>query len=267
VVEVPTRELRQKLGERVANLADLDFSGPISDAPPAREREIRLPRRERASTAPKGKPRERTAAPSEAREERLKRVQRHFSDTHAWRGGEAPLHRKFRGERAKDWKAGEGEGPKRAGEIADRRGRQVTVERYGEPKIEREREERGPRDFRRGRSERSERFSGGKFSGERPSRGRFGSEEPGRRGKFRTDEKLHGKFERNRPEHGQRFRSDEARGKFERDRSERGRNFREEDRRDKSSRDRNRSGGNARSRRAFDRGKGGPRPSRPKPKE
>jgi 23S rRNA pseudouridine2605 synthase len=254
VVEVPTRELRAALGERIAALADLDFSGPMSGAPPAREREFTPPRRERAG-APFKKNREergRAAAPFkkgyEARERppgasagapdaRPKRVQPHHGDTHAWRGGDAPLRRKYRGVRADDWEPDpKNVAPKRTGEIADRKGRVIAVERIGEPKPERDRDDRRYGKFRGGPA--------GK-GGERFSRGgppRAGAA----RGEFRRDDKPRGKFARDEKPRGKPSREGTPRGQFERDKKPGVRD--------------------ARQRRGFDRSKG-PRPSRPRPKE
>jgi 23S rRNA pseudouridine2605 synthase len=238
VTEIPTRELRRLLGERIAEMADLDFSGPLSGAPPARAREIAPPRRERP-TAPFRKSREKPAAgeAAERHEARPKRIEPHHGDTRAWRGGDAPLRRKYRGARAEDWEpAAKSDAPKRTGEIADRKGRKIAIERVGEPKSERV-------DDRR-------RF--GKFRGGRPGEGgkRFSRGGPPREGaapgRFARDAKPHGKFERGEKRHGKPHREGEERGRFEPGKGERSRD--------------------ARSRRGFDRGKG-PRPSRPRPKE
>ena len=68
-----------------------------------------------------------------------RRKQRHHSDTHAWRGGDAPLRRKFRG--AESAVRGQREEPaakKKSGLVADRKGRRILVERFGDKPPERE---------------------------------------------------------------------------------------------------------------------------------
>ncbi len=62
-----------------------------------------------------------------------RRITKHHSDTHAWRGGDKPLRRKYRGT------PHELETPtsaKKSEIVSDRKGRQVQVERYGEKKPE-----------------------------------------------------------------------------------------------------------------------------------
>ena len=58
---------------------------------------------------------------------------KHHSDTHAWRGGDAPLRRTYRG---KPHKMEKPTGAKKDDIVADRKGRQIKVERYGEKKPE-----------------------------------------------------------------------------------------------------------------------------------
>jgi 23S rRNA pseudouridine2605 synthase len=62
-----------------------------------------------------------------------RRLMKHHSDTHAWRGGDAPLRRTFRG---KPHKMEKPTGAKKEDVVADRKGRQIKVERYGEKKPE-----------------------------------------------------------------------------------------------------------------------------------
>jgi 23S rRNA pseudouridine2605 synthase len=76
----------------------------------------------------------------------------------AWRQDDAPLRRHYRGGRDEPQHAPEASGPKRAGLIADRKGRRVLVERFGEKKP--------PVD------ERKERRHGGKPHGDKPRKGR-----------------------------------------------------------------------------------------------
>ncbi len=82
-----------------------------------------------------------------------RRITKHHSDTHTWRGGDKPLRRKYRGA------PHELETPvsaKKSEIVADRKGRQVQVERYGEKKPEVVEERRPAR---------------GRF-GDRPNKGR-----------------------------------------------------------------------------------------------
>jgi 23S rRNA pseudouridine2605 synthase len=111
---VPTRVLREQLGERVAVLAGADFSAPVT---------VRDPK---------------PAAKSPAQEERSKRPDR---PKHSWRKHEEDrpakkLRRQFRGSRRDHNKRREpsAEEPRagRAGLLTDRKGRRILVERHGE---------------------------------------------------------------------------------------------------------------------------------------
>jgi 23S rRNA pseudouridine2605 synthase len=98
-----------------------------------------------------------------------RRITKHHSDTHAWRGGDKPLRRKYRGT------PHELETPtsaKKSEILADRKGRKVQVERYGEKKPEVVEERRPAR---------------GRF-GDRPNTGR-GDGRPPRRDARRDDKK------------------------------------------------------------------------------
>jgi 23S rRNA pseudouridine2605 synthase len=124
VEEVPTRVLRDQLGDKLVALSSADFSAPI--APPA------APRREdrRVEVPPKGvseKPKDRK------------------SSDHAWRAHEQDrptkkLRRKFRGARRDAATRQAPAGERRAGLLQDRKGRRVAVERYGQPKAQEQRE-------------------------------------------------------------------------------------------------------------------------------
>ena len=107
-----------------------------------------------------------------------RRITKHHSDTHAWRGGDAPLHRTYRG---KTHKMEKPTGARKDDIVADRKGRQVKVERYGEKKPEPVVEERrGGRgrfsdkkdDRSHGRDAPRVRRSFDRRSGPRPSRPR-----------------------------------------------------------------------------------------------
>ena len=157
IVEVRTRELRDALGTEILKSADADLSGPTTNWQPPRE----LPRR-REFDARRGERREFDKRQSEPRErgfadrprndrepsEKLigneefidgkrvpvkRRITKHHSDTHAWRGGDKPLHRKYRGT---DQERETPSGVKKSEIVADRKGRQVKIERYGEKKPE-----------------------------------------------------------------------------------------------------------------------------------
>jgi 23S rRNA pseudouridine2605 synthase len=155
-VEVKTRVLRDQLGERIAAEAGCDFTAPIvireadeGRAPPP----PRAERRGRAHTAEHGgreKPHRRSERVDRVRREpggerdrsrRAKRTKPEPAEKpqgrprrgHAWRAEDAPLGRHYRGAGTKARQLPEAPaGPKRAGLIADRKGRRVLVERFGE---------------------------------------------------------------------------------------------------------------------------------------
>jgi 23S rRNA pseudouridine2605 synthase len=178
VEEIPTRTLREQLGERVATLAAADFSGPATEAAPERferatrfdDRRVEEKRARRILDSrprqPEDDEREETRPPRRGRHERQERrrddepfpIERpkestrkgktrpHFSATRVWREEAKPLRRKFHGGRsARDDSKPQGE--MRSGEIAGRGGRAITVERWGTPK--REEEPRGRQRFGR----------------------------------------------------------------------------------------------------------------------
>ena len=113
VEEVPTRILREQLGERLVALSGADFSTPLS------------PRR------------------SESKEQTRARPQRNPSDrgakSHSWRVHEddrpaKKLKRKFHGTRRNDNMPREHAAVEmKRGELIDRRGRRVVVEQHGTP--------------------------------------------------------------------------------------------------------------------------------------
>jgi 23S rRNA pseudouridine2605 synthase len=172
VEEVPTRVLREQLGERILAQSNADFSAPIFTRPQLEEpEEPRKDRRQRPGDArgPRddarpskqgdrpgrpgdrpsksgdrpGKPGDRPSNKKDRKSPERK------SPAHSWRAPseertDKPLRRKFRGgrrdEEQRDGKP-RGDEPREArsaekprkGEVSDRKGRRVLVERYGEP--------------------------------------------------------------------------------------------------------------------------------------
>ena len=152
VEEVPTRVLRDQLGERLVRASDPDFSSPVSvppvlPAPPPRDDtrgKTRPPRNDtRGKTRP---PRDDARGTTPPKSQSEKPKNRHSSD-HAWRVHEdnrttKKLRRKFRGARRAAEKRGQPSGDMRAEQLKDRKGRPVAVERYGRPPPQEPREER-----------------------------------------------------------------------------------------------------------------------------
>ncbi len=153
VEEVPTRVLREQLGDKLGAMAAADFSAPI--APPSPPR-----RQPRTSTMPQ--------APASKKSKGRK------APDHAWRAHEADhpskkLRRKFHGEKRGAEKHESPAGDMRSGLLRDRKGRTVAVERYGEPPPQqprpephKERREKRPSRFSRdhGRNRSPDRASG-----------------------------------------------------------------------------------------------------------
>ena len=194
VEEVPTRALREQLGERVAALAGADFSAPIAPRPPSDERE-RPPRdeqerprhdeRERPRQDKRERPRQdkrqRSVRPPFAEQKgargqpKSRKPARHASVSHSWRLQDEErsgkkLHRKFRGARRDDVKrlerADRPTGASHAGELTDRKGRRVVVERFGHPPPSEQTKAEPPKSRRDGR--RGRRISSDRASGPRP---------------------------------------------------------------------------------------------------
>jgi len=118
VEEVPTRVLREQLGEKLGALAGMDFSTPIAPAP-------QRPRSDRAST------------PAKVASDKPKIRQ---SSDHAWRAHEPDrltkkLRRTFRGARRDADARKPPSGEARADLLTDRKGHPVPVERYGKPPV------------------------------------------------------------------------------------------------------------------------------------
>jgi 23S rRNA pseudouridine2605 synthase len=119
VEEVPTRTLREQLGERVVALSSADFSSPIA-APPS------------VAPAPDKK--------AEARGNVRPKATHGKSSSHSWRAHEQErpakkFKRKFHGARRDSSEAREKPaGPVRVEVLSDRKGRAVHVERFGQPR-------------------------------------------------------------------------------------------------------------------------------------
>jgi 23S rRNA pseudouridine2605 synthase len=156
IEEVRTRVLREQLGERVIAASGADFSAPVIQRAPEPQRD--------------------TSAVEQATVDRASRQQpprgNKARPAHAWRAKHEDrpakkLRRKFHGSRRND-AAADRRGPERAAEdvragvIADRRGRRVPVERFGQAAAKSP-PDRGPRKPPR-------RHGGGGGRGRRPRR-------------------------------------------------------------------------------------------------
>jgi 23S rRNA pseudouridine2605 synthase len=285
--EVTTRALREALGDELAAKIGVDFSGPVHGHSPGRmespvkfkpsrrerfeekEREAHSDRDERPARSRRDdrgddrrgdrrdERRSRDARPddrpAEGEAPPRKKIGRHHGDTRVWRGGDAPLRRKFHGARSERREEEKPSGPKRAGVVADRKGRQVMVERFGEPKTEElpKKKSWGAAPARGGeRNDRRGTFAGGREergrghrSDERPRGNVSGERGPRKFGDQRAPRKF-GDGDRPRKFGGDRPRGDRPRDDRPRGGPGGGRSFgRRPPRRDRS---------------------GGPRPSRPK---
>jgi 23S rRNA pseudouridine2605 synthase len=122
VEEVPTRTLREQLGEQVVARSGADFSSPIAAAPPAPAAFDKKGNKEEARGAVRPKTAERK------------------SSSHSWRAHEQErpvkkLKRKFHGSRRDKAEARQKHlGPGRVEVLSDRKGHTVHVERFGEPR-------------------------------------------------------------------------------------------------------------------------------------
>jgi len=161
VEEVRTRVLREQLGERVAALSGADFSGPIIARPQPETQET--PRRDQ-QRRPAGPRAPRDQAPPNKQKDRKAADRK--SPSHSWRahGPEEPtkkLHRKFRGGRRDEERREErsAEEPQ-TGVLADRKGRRVLVERYGQSAPTQQSKPEGRKASRRGRRRSPDRASG-----------------------------------------------------------------------------------------------------------
>jgi len=161
VEEVPTRVLREQLGERVAALSRADFSAPVIARPQAEAPET--PRKEG-----RGRPAGATGRRDDARPNKQKdrkSGQRGFQ-SHSWRTKEPEragkkLRRKFRGDRRDAERREERSSAEpRTGLLADRKGRRVLVERFGEPALVQQTKPEEGKATRRGRRRSPDRASG-----------------------------------------------------------------------------------------------------------
>jgi 23S rRNA pseudouridine2605 synthase len=124
--EQPARAERPGRGERSGR-------DERSDRGARPERGERIDRGVRTERGERRDARARAPAESEAPPPR-KRIGKHHSDTRVWRGGDKPLRRTFRGARRERREEDKPSGPKREELVADRKGRTVVVERFGQPK-------------------------------------------------------------------------------------------------------------------------------------
>jgi 23S rRNA pseudouridine2605 synthase len=156
VVEIKTRILRDQLGERIAAEAGCDFSARILQREPETERAPAPPRDKSRGRSPNAEHESRDKHHARSkRADRMRREpgrERDFSRQakraeleppekpqgrprrgHAWRADDAPLGRHYRGAGGKARRrTEEPAGPKRTGLIADRKGRRILVERFGD---------------------------------------------------------------------------------------------------------------------------------------
>jgi len=137
VEEVPTRVLREQLGDKLIDRAGADFSTPIAPPP------LRQKRSDPPAKAPPPTPEKRLDRQErQERRDHQDRKERKSRD-HAWRAREAErptklLRRSFRGARRDDKKRQPSSDEVRMGLLKDRKGRRVAVERHGEapaPKV------------------------------------------------------------------------------------------------------------------------------------
>jgi 23S rRNA pseudouridine2605 synthase len=162
VEEVRTRVLREQLGERVAALSNADFSAPI----------IARPQLE-AEDTPRKDQRQRPAGSRTLRDQARPNKQNdrksadRKSPAHSWRAheeersGRKKLRRKFRGDRRdKERQEERSGGEPRTRLLADRKGRRVPVERYGQPAPIQQSNPEGRKASRHGRRRSPDRASG-----------------------------------------------------------------------------------------------------------
>jgi 23S rRNA pseudouridine2605 synthase len=183
IFEVPTKHLREQLGERVVAAAGVDFSGPIlrepapetSPAPRRGDTKRRPPDRERMGK-PNRRDGDRTRGPrteTEPEAEPQKPRKRRQSPHHVWREEGKPVRARFHGARAerRDADAPRGRGNKDV--LSDRKGRKVAVVRFGSKPPDDERASKQKRDGGKpGRAGTRSRRAFDRRSGPRPSRPR-----------------------------------------------------------------------------------------------
>ena len=148
VDEVRTRTLREQLGDKLIVLAGVDFSSPLAPPGPPAPPAAAQPDAARRAMASRDQP------------DKRKKPQ---SPDHAWRARDddrpgKKLHRKYRGKRRDAERRERPAGERQTGELQDRRGRAVTVERWGkvpEPEQRDEPPHRQPRARRRRSADRA----------------------------------------------------------------------------------------------------------------
>ena len=162
VEEVPTRVLREQLGERIAALSNADFSAPIIARPQPEPQEA--PRKEQRQRSANPRASRDQARPSKQKE---RKSTERKSPSHSWRAheqepiGGKKLRRKFRGDRRDEKQQEERAAEKpRAGLLTDRKGHRVLVERYGQPAPIQQSKPEGRKAGRRGRRRSPDRASG-----------------------------------------------------------------------------------------------------------
>ncbi|MBV9236780.1 MAG: pseudouridine synthase [Xanthobacteraceae bacterium] len=173
VFEVPTKHLREQIGASIAAAAGADFTGPIlrepapdSGPPPARRGEPK-PRRHdgRRTRGPR--------AVAEAEREPEKPRKRRQSPHHVWREEGKPVRARFHGARAERRDADAPRGRGDTDVLSDRKGRKVSVVRFGAKPPDDKRASRRKRDDRKhGRPGARNRRAFDRRSGPRPSRPR-----------------------------------------------------------------------------------------------
>ncbi|MGO9755130.1 MAG: hypothetical protein ACLPNY_00770, partial [Roseiarcus sp.] len=163
VEEVPTRVLREQLGERVASLSGADFSAPVTPLPPPEQRPVTRGNARQAPIRPTSAD-EKPIRDGSADQKKINRK----STGHSWRAHEQErpakkLRRKFHGSRRDDKKPGERSSEKpRAGLLTDRKGRRVLIERLGRNKPPEPPKKEAPKRGRHGRRGAPDRSSGGR---------------------------------------------------------------------------------------------------------
>jgi 23S rRNA pseudouridine2605 synthase len=174
VEEVPTRVLREQLGERVAALSGADFSAPVTPAPPPpppAEREVTRSSAWQKPTGPasaddKSTSHKSAIQTSTSHKSASQKATGRKSTSHSWRAREEErpakkLRRKFRGSRRDEEKPREpSSGKARAGLLTDRKGRRVLVERFGQNKPPEPPKREAPKRGRHGRRVSPDRTSG-----------------------------------------------------------------------------------------------------------
>jgi len=167
VEEVPTRVLREQLGDKIVALSEADFSAPIATPTPATT-PTTTPTTTTAPTPAAPSPRRHAAPAARPKPANDKSKGRKSSD-HAWRAREVErptklLRRKFRGKladtRGKTEKREPPGGEKRAGLLTDRKGRRMVIERYGKPPVQDPPRQEPPKRARPGRRRASDRAFG-----------------------------------------------------------------------------------------------------------